>query len=265
MNDTAALYNAIGGEAAVAAAVDRFYDRVRADPRLAPFFAGMTLQRLKTHQRAFLTQALGGPAMYGGRGMRTAHAGLGLGDAHFDRVINHLRDALTELGVSTDLVTRVIAGLEPLRSEIAADNAGDIMQTRNLSRDAMDRLMDAHFQAEVGACISEIVATFTDDVEHEIVGVREPIHGKEGAGALYTGLLKNLVIDQITPVRRLHGDDFLVDESILEGRAMGQVAGLEGHGRPVRFRLLHIFEFRDGLIARENAWLDLAAIQQQLT
>jgi hypothetical protein len=28
--------------------------------------------------------------------------------------------------------------------------------------------------------------------------------------------------------------------------------------------VLHVFEFRDGLISRENVWLDGAAIQQQL-
>jgi hypothetical protein len=32
----------------------------------------------------------------------------------------------------------------------------------------------------------------------------------------------------------------------------------------VRARFLHIFDFRDGLISREGAWIDLAAIQQQL-
>jgi ketosteroid isomerase-like protein len=32
----------------------------------------------------------------------------------------------------------------------------------------------------------------------------------------------------------------------------------------VSFRILHVFQFRDGKICRENVWCDLAAIQQQL-
>jgi predicted ester cyclase len=32
----------------------------------------------------------------------------------------------------------------------------------------------------------------------------------------------------------------------------------------VSFRLLHVFELRDGKIAREQVWCDLAAIQRQL-
>jgi uncharacterized protein len=66
------------------------------------------------------------------------------------------------------------------------------------------------------------------------------------------------------PVRRLYADDFVVDEVMVEGRAVGKVAGLEGRGRPVRFRLLHVFELRDGLIAREMACMDVPAIHQQL-
>jgi predicted ester cyclase len=57
----------------------------------------------------------------------------------------------------------------------------------------------------------------------------------------------------------------LVDESLWRGRAPGRPFGLEGRGRPLEFRLLHIVEFTgDGAIARENVWLDLAAIMRQL-
>ncbi|MGH3417371.1 MAG: group I truncated hemoglobin, partial [Actinocrinis sp.] len=70
------IYETIGGAGAVHAAVDDFYARLLADPRLAPFFAEIDLRRLKTHQRAFLTAALGGAQLYQGRDMAAAHAGL---------------------------------------------------------------------------------------------------------------------------------------------------------------------------------------------
>jgi predicted ester cyclase len=41
--------------------------------------------------------------------------------------------------------------------------------------------------------------------------------------------------------------------------------GLPGHGRRISFRILHVFEFRDGLLSRENLWLDSAAIVSQLS
>jgi ketosteroid isomerase-like protein len=140
------------------------------------------------------------------------------------------------------------------------------MQIQKLTPAEMDHLLDAHFRAEAEVNIPAINATFTADVEHDLVGSPPggPLHGKGAVGAFYARLLENLAIEQFTSVRRLYGDDFVVDESIVDGHAQGIVGGREGRGRPVRFRLLHVFEFRDGLIARENAWLDLAAVQQQL-
>jgi hypothetical protein len=138
------------------------------------------------------------------------------------------------------------------------------MTADSISRVDMDRLVDAHFRAEMEVRIPEILAGFTDEIEHDIVGRPAVLHGKKATGEMYTDLLRGLSIQEFLPVRRLYGDDFLVDESIVEGKAIGQFLGIEGRGRPVRFRLLHIFEFRDGLIDRENAWLDVAAVQRQL-
>jgi len=66
-------------------------------------------------------------------------------------------------------------------------------------------------------------------------------------------------------VKRLYGENFLVDESLWRGTAAGRPFGVEGHGRALEFRLLHLIEFTPaGRIGRENVWVDLAAIQQQL-
>lgn len=71
--------------------------------------------------------------------------------------------------------------------------------------------------------------------------------------------------DSVTPVRRLYGDDFVVDEVIWHGHiADGRPFLCAGKSGDVSFRLLHVFEIRDAKITRENAWCDLAAIQQQL-
>jgi predicted ester cyclase len=41
--------------------------------------------------------------------------------------------------------------------------------------------------------------------------------------------------------------------------------GIPGNGRQIRVRVLHVFEFREGLISRENVWIDGAAAIAQLT
>ncbi len=66
-------------------------------------------------------------------------------------------------------------------------------------------------------------------------------------------------------MKRLYGDNFLVDESVWEGWAPGIPFGIEGKGRPLKFRLLHVIEFTDdAMIKRENVWIDLAEIIKQL-
>lgn len=110
------LYERLGGEAAVEAAVVRFYDKVMADPSLAVYFEHMDLGAQINKQIAFMTMAFGGPNTYSGRDLRTAHAKLvkrGLGDAHFDAIAGYLAETLDELGVATDVrddVLRIVGG-----------------------------------------------------------------------------------------------------------------------------------------------------------
>jgi hemoglobin len=112
------IYDSIGGAGAVRAAVDDFYARVLADPQLAPFFAGTDLGRLKAHQRSFIAAALGGPEVFSGRDMASAHAGLAVSDADFDAVVAHLADTLTGLGVDQETIARIGGALAPLRADI---------------------------------------------------------------------------------------------------------------------------------------------------
>jgi steroid delta-isomerase-like uncharacterized protein len=134
-----------------------------------------------------------------------------------------------------------------------------------VTRDEIDRLLERHYAAEKKRDIDAILATYTEDIEHDAVGRQpNPIKGKAAIGSFYREFLGDLEHATVRPVRRFYGEDFVVDESVVEGYAHGRPFDLEGYGRPVEFRLLHIFEFRDGLISRENAWLDALAIQQQL-
>ncbi|MEW6766388.1 MAG: ester cyclase [Pseudomonadota bacterium] len=134
-----------------------------------------------------------------------------------------------------------------------------------LSREEMDRLIDAHFKYEQSDDVAGVLETLTPDVEHDVVGWPPgPSHGPDAARGFYERLFADLADTRITPVRRLYGDGFAVDESLAESTAVGAPFGLPGRNRRISFRLLHVFEFDGGRIRRENVWLDLAAIQQQL-
>lgn len=128
----------------------------------------------------------------------------------------------------------------------------------------LDQLVDAHFRAEAAQDIGAILETYTDDVVFDVAGMPEQLRGKPAAAGFYHQLFADLVTEKVTPLRRLHGPDFVVDDAIFECRAIGRPFGLEGNGRLVRFRLMHIFTVRDGKISGENAWLDMGALQAQL-
>ncbi len=105
---------AIGGRAALTAAVDRFYRRLLADPALAPFFPGGVGARHRAYLVTILGEALGGPERYRGPDIAGAHHGLGVRDAQFERAAGHLAAALDELAVPRHLADRIagiVAGL----------------------------------------------------------------------------------------------------------------------------------------------------------
>jgi predicted ester cyclase len=130
----------------------------------------------------------------------------------------------------------------------------------------MDRKMDEHFGFEARDDVGGVLSTLTDDVEHDIVGwPAGPTQGRDGARPFYEALFADLSDGKVECLRRLYGDGFMVDDSRWRGTAPGRPFGLEGKGRPLEFRLLHVVEFADGGdIRRENVWIDLASILQQL-
>jgi hemoglobin len=94
------LYERLGGEAAVDAAVDIFYDKVLADERINSFFENMDMVAQAVKQKNFLTMVFGGPNNYQGKDMRNAHSHLGLTQEHFDAVVENLANTLKELGAA---------------------------------------------------------------------------------------------------------------------------------------------------------------------
>lgn len=135
-----------------------------------------------------------------------------------------------------------------------------------MTREEIDRAIDEHFGYEANDDVEGVLATLAPDATHDIVGWPSgPTHGRENARPFYEALFADLSEGKVTCTKRLYGDNFLVDESVWEGKAPGRPFGLEGKGRPLRFRLLHVIEFADDRkIQRENVWVDMAAMLGQL-
>jgi hemoglobin len=114
------LYDLLSGDRHLLRSVTRsFYQQVLADELLAPYFAGVDMDRQSVMLAEFLAMAFGGPHAYAGLDLRSAHAQLtGLTDAHFDRVVSLLASSLTAFGVGDGDVATVSAVAETVRDDV---------------------------------------------------------------------------------------------------------------------------------------------------
>jgi ketosteroid isomerase-like protein len=133
-----------------------------------------------------------------------------------------------------------------------------------MDRDEMDRIINEHFTHEATDDLDGVLATLTDDVQHHVVGSPwGPLTGKDAVKPFYEQLFADLKGEGVEPVGRWYGEDFLVDETLWTGYVEDARAfGLEGKSGHVTFRLLHVFELRDGLISKENVWSDIVTITE---
>ena len=100
--DKKSLYARLGGYDAIALVVDDFIMRLATDKRFEKFFTGFSedsKKRLRQHILDQFCAAAGGPCVYTGREMRTAHKGLGITEADWDAAAKHLVAALDKYKV----------------------------------------------------------------------------------------------------------------------------------------------------------------------
>jgi uncharacterized protein len=135
-----------------------------------------------------------------------------------------------------------------------------------MTRETMDKIVNDHFMYEATADLEGVLSTYSAEPEHQVVGGPDgPLRGKAAIRRFYEGLFPALKGERAEPVMRLYGDAFIVDESILIGNVVdGRPFNLPGKSGHARVRLLHVFQLRDGLIAKERVWFDFDDMRRQL-
>jgi len=115
------LFERIGGQSALDAAVELFYERLLQEPSLSIFFEGVDIRKLKAHQYIFMEMAFNDRIPAGtdvAQLMARAHRRLfsmGLNETHFDTVATVLVGTLKTLGVQEQLIKEVVSVVAPLR------------------------------------------------------------------------------------------------------------------------------------------------------
>lgn len=125
-NDGETLFDRLGGRDAVDGAISAFYGRVLLDPELAPFFAGVNMDKLHHMQSEFFTVALGGPGTYAGMSLADIHRGRGIHPRHLSLFTGHLLDTMIDRGMPPDAVDEVVARITVMGQDVleSANEAG---------------------------------------------------------------------------------------------------------------------------------------------
>lgn len=99
-------YEGIGGEETIQKLVNAFYPRVYRDPDLSPLFVG-DMEEVKRKQKKFLTQFLGGPALYsmefGQPAMRYRHLSFEITPRRAEAWLRCMKEAMDEIHLQGEI------------------------------------------------------------------------------------------------------------------------------------------------------------------
>jgi hemoglobin len=115
------LYVRLGGYDALAAVTDDFIGRMATDKSLARFFAGHSKDSLGKIRQLVVDQlcaATGGPCLYVGRDMKTAHQGMGISEADWNTAAGHLSATLDKFKVPEKEKNEVLGAISSFKNDI---------------------------------------------------------------------------------------------------------------------------------------------------
>lgn len=114
------LYKRLGSYDAIAAVVDNFVPRLVKDPMLGRYFVHSqdTLMHIRQLAVDMICAATGGPCVYIGRDMKTAHKGLGISAAEWDATVKHLVATLDQFKVPAKEKDELLKVVGTLRADI---------------------------------------------------------------------------------------------------------------------------------------------------
>ncbi len=99
MTEPESLFSAVGGTIQIRRVHKIFYDKVYADPWMGQYFAEIDQELIENQQTDFISQVLGGPALYCGALPVPAHKHMMITDELFTLRSRLLEESLREAGV----------------------------------------------------------------------------------------------------------------------------------------------------------------------
>lgn len=127
----------------------------------------------------------------------------------------------------------------------------------------MMQLFTAHRTAEAARDIPGVLATFTEDCFLETVPLGMRSQGKDRTRAAYESLFTAFPDLAPDDVGIAFGEDVLVVWGTLRGTSLGRWLGMPPGGGTLAVPFTNVVPFRDGLMAGETLYFDLATLCRQ--
>lgn len=113
-----ALFVTFGGKAGLVKLMDDFMVRLLADPRTGPHFKPANQQQIKEQLIDQFCVVIGGPCVYKGADMKSAHANLDITKGDFNALVEALQLAMDAQGIAFSAQNQLLAALAPMHRDV---------------------------------------------------------------------------------------------------------------------------------------------------
>jgi hemoglobin len=112
------LYQSFGQKAGLVALMDDFVPRLLKDPRMEPFFAKTNQQNFKEQLVNQICQVAGGPCVYKGIDMKTAHRDFDITKGNFNALVEVLQESMDAQKIPFRAQNKLLALLAPMHRDV---------------------------------------------------------------------------------------------------------------------------------------------------
>ena len=112
------LFDRLGGRTTIERFVDDAVERILVNDRIAHHFDGIDIPELKFHLTEQICQLAGGPCVYEGMDMESAHFALDITAAEFNALVEDFQWAMRRNDIAYGLENQVLALLAPMKPAV---------------------------------------------------------------------------------------------------------------------------------------------------
>jgi hemoglobin len=117
-DNSAAIYQAFGEKAGLVKLMDDFVPRLQADKRTAAAFKDANVVNLKARLVDQICQVSGGPCVYKGADMKSAHSSMDITKTDFNALVEVLQQSMDAQGIPFRNQNQLLAKLAPMHRDV---------------------------------------------------------------------------------------------------------------------------------------------------